>query len=126
MLTVIALIVLGLWALIMSAVGYGLYNDNKRLVVKNQLLTELYDVSIKNVEALEKQIDEQNAKIDKFKNESITFELKVDKLNMEVEKLNSEKEEYVRMETKNSESPDAKPTTSEEAIQWLKEQAASF
>lgn len=123
MLTVIGLIVFGLWALIMSAVGYGLYNDNKRLVVKNQLLTELYDVSIKNVETLEKQIEEQNAKIEKFKSESLTFELKVDALNMEVEKLNNEKEEYIRMESREDES---KPATSEEAIEWLKEQAGSF
>ena len=57
MLSIIAMIVFAIWALVMSAVSYGLYNDNKRLVVKNQLLTELYDVSIKNVDALEKQID---------------------------------------------------------------------
>ena len=63
MLSAIGLVVFGLWAIIMSAVSYGLYNDNKRLVVKNQLLTELYDVSIKNVEVLEKQIEEQNVKV---------------------------------------------------------------
>lgn len=126
MLSAIGLVVFGLWAIIMSAVSYGLYNDNKRLVVKNQLLTELYDVSIKNVEVLEKQIEEQNVKIEKFKSDSISFELKVDKLNMEVEKLNSEKEEYVRMESKENKEGENKPTTSEEAIEWLKEQAASF
>ena len=42
---------------------------------------------------------------------------------MEVEKLNNEKEEYIRMESRGDES---KPATSEEAIEWLKDQAGSF
>ena len=121
MLSIIAVIIFALWALTMSAVSYGLYNDNKRLIVKNQLLTELYDVSIKNVDTLEKTIDEQNAKIEKFKSESISFELKVNELNTEVEKLNNEKEEYIKMDSK-----DGKPSTSEEAMEWLKQQASSF
>ena len=123
MMSIIAMIVFAIWALVMSAVSYGLYNDNKRLVVKNQLLTELYDVSIKNVDALEKQIDEQNAKIDKFKSESISFELQVNQLNTEVEKLNNQKEDFIHMKLpSNSEGP----TTSEEAMEWLKEQSSAF
>ncbi len=123
MLSIIVSIFFAIVALTMSAVSYGLYNDNKRLVVKNQLLTELYDVSIKNVEGLEKVIDEQNAKIDKFKSDSITFETKVHDLNAEVEKLNSEKESYVKMEASPSGKEEA---SSEEAMEWLKQQAPSL
>lgn len=123
MLSVIVSIFFAIVALTMSAVSYGLYNDNKRLVVKNQLLTELYDVSIKNVEGLEKVIDEQNAKIDKFKKDSITFETKVYNLNAEVEKLNNEKESYVKMEASSSGKEEA---SSEEAMEWLKQQAPSL
>jgi peptidoglycan hydrolase CwlO-like protein len=123
MLSIIVSIFFAIVALTMSAVSYGLYNDNKRLVVKNQLLTELYDVSIKNVEGLEKVIDEQNAKIDKFKKDSITFETKVHDLNAEVEKLNNEKESYVKMEASPSGKEEA---SSEEAMEWLKQQAPSL
>lgn len=123
MLSIIVSIFFAIVALTMSAVSYGLYNDNKRLVVKNQLLTELYDVSIKNVEGLEKVIDEQNAKIDKFKKDSITFETKVYNLNAEVEKLNNEKESYVKMEASSSGKEEA---SSEEAMEWLKQQAPSL
>lgn len=123
MLSIIVSIFFAIVALTMSAVSYGLYNDNKRLVVKNQLLTELYDVSIKNVEGLEKVIDEQNAKIDKFKSDSITFETKVHDLNAEVEKLNNEKESYVKMEASPSGKEEA---SSEEAMEWLKQQAPSL
>lgn len=123
MLSIIAMIVFAIWALVMSAVSYGLYNDNKRLVVKNQLLTELYDVSIKNVDALEKQIDEQNVKIEKFKSESISFEMQVNQLNTEVEKLNNQKEDFIHMKI----SPDEeKSPSSEEAMEWLKEQSSAF
>lgn len=119
MASTIALIIFGTVALVMSSVAYGLYADNKRLVVKNQLLEELYDVSIKNVDTLEKTIDEQNQKIDKFKSESVSFELKVNELNMEVTRLNEQKEEYARMEPE-------KADTAEEAVNWLKSQAASL
>ena len=123
MASTIAVIVFGIASILMSAVSYGLYSDNKKLVVKNQLLTELYDVSIKNVEGLEKVIDEQNAKIDKFKKDSITFETKVHDLNAEVEKLNNEKESYVKMEASPSGKEEA---SSEEAMEGLKQQAPSL
>ena len=119
MASTIAVIVFGAIALVMASVAYGLYADNKRLVVKNQLLTELYDVSIKNVDTLEKTIDEQNQKIDKFKSDSASFELKVNELNMEVSRLNDHKEEYSRMEPE-------KENNAEEAINWLKSQASSL
>lgn len=119
MASTIALIIFGAAALVMASVAYGLYADNKRLVVKNQLLSELYDVSIKNVDTLERTIDEQNQKIDKFKSESVSFELKVNELNMEVTRLNEQKEEYERMEPE-------KEDTAEEAVNWLKSQAASL
>lgn len=119
MVSTIAVIVFGAIALVMASVAYGLYADNKRLVVKNQLLTELYDVSIKNVDTLEKTIDEQNQKIDKFKSDSVSFELKVNELNMEVSRLNDHKEEYSRMEPE-------KENNAEEAIKWLKSQASSL
>ena len=119
MASTIAVIVFGAIALVMASVAYGLYADNKRLVVKNQLLTELYDVSIKNVDTLEKTIDEQNQKIDKFKSDSVSFELKVNELNMEVSRLNEHKEEYSRMEPE-------KENNAEEAIKWLKSQASSL
>lgn len=119
MASTIAVIVFGAIALVMASVAYGLYADNKRLVVKNQLLTELYDVSIKNVDTLEKTIDEQNQKIDKFKSDSVSFELKVNELNMEVSRLNDHKEEYSRMEPE-------KENNAEEAIKWLKSQASSL
>ena len=123
MLSIIVSIFFAIVALIMSAVSYGLYNDNKRLVVKNQLLTELYDVSIKNVEGLEKVIDEQNAKIDKFRSDSITFESRMNDLNATVEKLNNEKETYVKMEASSSGKEEA---SSDEAMEWLKQQAPSL
>ena len=119
MASTIAVIVFGAIALVMASVAYGLYADNKRFVVKNQLLTELYDVSIKNVDTLEKTIDEQNQKIDKFKSDSASFELNVNELNMEVSRLNDHKEEYSRMEPE-------KENNAEEAIKWLKSQASSL
>ena len=119
MASTITVIVFGIASILMSAVSYGLYSDNKKLVVKNQLLTELYDVSIKNVDALEKALDEQNRQIDKFKSESISFEKQVSQLNAEVERMNSEKEDYVQMDEK-------RDNTAEEAVEWLKEQAQSL
>lgn len=115
----IAIIVFGLSAILMSSVSYGLYMDNKKLVVKNQLLSELYDVSVKNVNNLEKVIAEQNKQIDKFKNDSISFEHQVSQLNAEVEKMNGEKEEYAKME-------EGRENSAEEAVEWLKEQASSL
>lgn len=119
MASTIAIIVFGIAAILMSSVSYGLYADNKKLVVKNQLLSELYDVSVKNVDSLEKVIAEQNKQIDKFKNDSISFEFQVSQLNAEVEKMNGEKEEYAKME-------EGREDSAEEAVQWLKEQAPSL
>ena len=119
MASTIAIIVFGIAAVLMSSVSYGLYADNKKLVVKNQLLSELYDVSVKNVDSLEKVIAEQNRQIDKFKNDSISFEFQVSQLNAEVEKMNGEKEEYAKME-------EGRENSAEEAVQWLKEQAPSL
>jgi len=119
MVSTIAIIVLCIMLTISSIICVGLYGDNKKLVVKNQLLSELYDVSIKNVESLERTIEEQNEKIDGFKSESIAFEQRVKELNTEVVKLNEEREEYIQMD-------DKKGNSSEEAMQWLKEQAPSL
>lgn len=119
MVATIAVIVFGMFAAVMGVVSYGLYDDNKKLMTKNQLLSELYDTSMKNVDILERTIDEQNQRIDKFRSDSLAFELKVNELNSEVVKLNGEKEEYAKMDP-------AKEDSSEEAIGWLKSQASSL
>ncbi len=118
------------------------YRENKQLVSKNHMLSELYRAEQNNVLTLKATIDNQNKEIEKFKNESQKFEKKVEELNAEVDRLNNEPPVYVYMEKpkENTENKDnsniqsesepekieKKETTPDEAMKWLLEKSASL
>ena len=121
--------------LVLSVFTYSQYAENKDLTNKNRILSELYNAEKGNVETLNETIKNQNALIEKFKEESITFEKKVEDLNSEIERLNSEPPVYVYMEKPKEEKevsgqPEEKieksETTPDEAMKWLLDKSSSL
>jgi peptidoglycan hydrolase CwlO-like protein len=115
------------------------YRENKQLVSKNHMLSELYRAEQNNVLTLKATIDNQNKEIEKFKNESQKFEKKVEELNAEVDRLNNEPPVYVYMDKPKEnvengniqsetepEKIEKKETTPDEAMKWLLEKSASL
>lgn len=131
----IILLIMLTMILVLSVFTYSQYAENKDLTNKNRILSELYNAEKGNVETLNETIKNQNALIEKFKEESITFEKKVEDLNSEIERLNSEPPVYVYMEKPKEEKevsgqPEEKieksETTPDEAMKWLLDKSSSL
>ena len=95
---------------------YFLTNDYDELNQKQEELLNSLALDKANIIILEQSIKKQNLKIEQYESESLKLTNTINDLNKQIEKYNSETQDSIELESSN--------VSSEEAIEWLKEQSS--